>query len=58
MQVTMTMLPENTYKREVGSLKAIRDSHPKTVLSMDSFVTELPDGLKHYNLLDWLTGTY
>ncbi len=58
MQVTMTMLPENTYEREVGSLKAIRDSHPKTVLSMDSFVTELPDGLKHYNLLDWLTGTY
>ena len=58
IQVTMTMLPENTYEREVGSLKAIRDSHPKTVLSMDSFVTELPDGLKHYNLLDWLTGTY
>ena len=54
----MTMLPENTYEREVGSLKAIHDSHPKTVLSMDSFVTELPDGLKHYNLLDWLTGTY
>ncbi len=58
IQVTMTMLPENTYEREVDSLKAIRDSHPKTVLSMDSFVTELPDGLRHYNLLDWLTGTY
>ncbi|MBQ2762225.1 MAG: ATP-binding protein [Candidatus Methanomethylophilaceae archaeon] len=58
IQVAMTMLPENTYEREIGSLKAIRDSHPKTVLSMDSFVTELPDGLKHYNLLDWLTGTY
>ena len=26
----------------------------KTVLSMDTFVTDLPNGLIHVNLLDWL----
>jgi hypothetical protein len=55
-QVTMSMLGEETYEREISPFRLIRDNYPKTVLSMDSFVTDLPDGLIHINLLDWLLG--
>ena len=54
IQVTMSMMSEDTYEREISPFRLIRDNHPKTVLSMDSFVTDLPDGLRHVNLLDWL----
>ena len=53
-QVTMSMLSEDTYEREISPFRMIRDNYPKTVLSMDTFVTDLPDGLIHINLLDWL----
>ncbi len=56
-QVTMSMLAEDTYEREISPFRLIRDNYPKTVLSMDTFVTDLPDGLIHINLLDWLTGS-
>ena len=54
IQVTLSMIPENAYDREIAPLNLIRDSYPKTVLSMDRFVIDLPNGLKHVNLLDWL----
>lgn len=54
IQVTLTMIPENAYDREIASLNLIRDSFPKTVLSMDKFLIDLPNGLKHINLLNWL----
>ncbi len=50
----MSMLPEDVYGREVRSLRAIGDSRPKTVLSMDRFLADIPDGIKHRNLIDWL----
>ena len=53
-QVTMSMMSEETYDREISPFRLIRDNYPKTVLSMDTFVTNLPDGLHHINLLDWL----
>lgn len=55
-QVTMSMLPDDVYEREVRSLKMIRDSRLKTVLSMDNFLTDLPDGMKHRNVIEWLLG--
>ena len=54
IQVTMSIMTDDTYECEVAPFRLIRDSYPKTVLSMDSFVTDLPDGLHHSNLLDWL----
>jgi hypothetical protein len=42
--------------REVRSLKAIDDNYPKTVLSLDMVVRELPDGLMHMNVVEWLLG--
>ena len=54
IQVALTMIPENAYDREIAPLNLIRDSYLKTVLSMDRFLIDLPNGLKHINLLDWL----
>ena len=48
------MLDGSVYEREVRSLKAIDDNYPKTVLSLDSVVRDLPDGLIHRNVVEWL----
>lgn len=53
-QVSMTMLNDDTYQREVRSLKAIDDNYPKTILSLDSVLRDLPDGLIHRNIIEWL----
>ena len=53
-QVSISLLSEDTYNRELAPLKLIRDSYTKTVLSMDRFITDLPDGMVHRNLIDWL----
>ncbi len=56
-QVCLTMLDDKTFDREVRSLKAIDDNYPKTVLSLDSVVRDVPDGLIHRNVMEWLLGT-
>ncbi|MCQ2070933.1 MAG: ATP-binding protein [archaeon] len=55
-QVTLSMLSEDTYRREITPLGLVRDNHIKTVLSMDRFITDLPDGIRHLNLIEWLLG--
>lgn len=55
-QVTLSMLSDETYSREVRPLRLIRDSRPKTVLSMDRFLTDIPDGIRHENVISWLLG--
>ena len=55
-QVTLSMLSDETYSREVRPLRLIRDSRPKTVLSMDRFLADIPDGIRHENVISWLLG--
>lgn len=55
-QVCLTMLDDSTFDREVRSMKAIDDNYPKTVLSLDSVVRDMPDGLIHRNVIEWLLG--
>ena len=50
------MLDDSTFDREVRSMKAIDDNYPKTVLSLDSVVRDMPDGLIHRNVIEWLLG--
>ena len=50
------MLDDRTFDREVRSMKSIDDNYPKTVLSLDPIVREMPDGLIHLNLVEWLLG--
>lgn len=56
-QVTMTMMSDETIKREVRSLRDIRDSYPKTVLSLDDIRRNPGDGIRHLNIIDWLLGS-
>lgn len=55
-QICLTMLDDNTFERVVRSLKAIDDNYPKIILSLDTIVRDLPDGLIHMNTMEWLLG--
>ena len=54
-QVTETMLDNSVYDRELAPLRAIQDSFPKMVLTLDRFRTgTTEDGIHIANLIDWL----
>lgn len=53
-QVTTSMLQESVFDRETGSLLAVDDNFPKTVLSLDRPAFPLGKGLIHKNVIDWL----
>lgn len=53
-QVALTVMDERTLARELAPLQAIRDNHPKTLLTMDRIGTGNHDGIRHINLVDWL----
>ena len=56
-QVAITILGEETRKREIGSLESIRDSYPKTVLTMDRFNLGTFGGIKVVNVIDRMLRT-
>lgn len=54
-QVALTVLDENTLKRELEPLKKIKDSYPKYLITLDEIgVNTNYDGIKVLNGLDWL----
>ena len=54
-QVSETMLDNSVYDRELAPLRAIQDSFPKMVLTLDRFRTgTTEDGIHIANLIDWL----
>ncbi|MBQ7701868.1 MAG: ATP-binding protein [Candidatus Methanomethylophilaceae archaeon] len=56
-QVAMTVLGEDTKKREFGSLESIRDNFPKTILTMDRFNLGIFGGIRVLNVIDWMLGS-
>lgn len=56
IQVTETLMGEETRERELRSLRLIKDNYEKIVLSMDHDFISSYDGIKSYNLIDWLLG--
>jgi len=56
-QVCLTMLDNSTFEREVRSLRAIDDNYPKIILSLDYVVRDVPGGLIHRNVVEWLMDT-
>jgi len=54
IQVTETMLGEDTRKRELESLRKIPDNYPKMVLTLDRNFLDSEDGIEIRNLTDWL----
>ena len=53
-QVCLSLLPDDMFGKEIDSLDSIRDSYPKTILSLDSFLRPAPNGIEHRNVIDWL----
>lgn len=54
VQVTASMTDEKTFEREIAPLKAIRDNHPKKILTLDRFTAGNYDGITVKNVIDWL----
>ncbi len=53
-QVAYTVMDENTLKRELSSLEAIKDHNPKYLLTMDYAPLVSHNGIKQMNALEWL----
>lgn len=53
-QVVTSLYDEKTKEREVNSLKKIRDSYKKTILTLDDYGTGNIDGINVVNLRNWL----
>jgi predicted AAA+ superfamily ATPase len=55
-QVAYSVTDEQTLQRELAPLKQIRDSNPKYLLSADRDTNPVYDGIRKYNVADWLLG--
>lgn len=54
VQVSASLLEESVFDREMAPLRAIRDNHPKTILTLDTFTPGDYDGIRVINAIDWL----
>ena len=58
-QVALTVLDENTLKRELDAFKNIKDNYPKYLITLDDIIVNTDyDGIKVVNALEWLLGEY
>jgi len=53
-QVALSVLDENTLKRELGPLENINDHNPKYLITMDPLPITSHNGIKQIYVLDWL----
>lgn len=53
-QVSQTVMEEQTLKRELCSLNAIKDHNPKYLLTMDDMPLTSYNGIRQIYVLDWL----
>lgn len=53
-QVSQSVLDENTLKRELASLEAVKDHNPKYLLTMDYVPLTSHNGIKQMNVIEWL----
>lgn len=54
VQVTESMVSEDVRRRELAPLQKINDNYEKIVLSMDMGLDASYDGIKSFNLIEWL----
>ena len=53
-QVSLSVLDENTLKRELSALESISDHNPKFLITLDPLPITSHNGIKQINILDWL----
>ena len=56
VQVAYLLADNKTIEREFGALEKINDNYLKIVLSLDKFLNNDRNGIKWFNLIDFLTG--
>ena len=54
MQVTKSLDNEEVKMREVRSLESINDNYEKIILTMDKTINNDFNGIKVFNIIDWL----
>ena len=54
IQVAATVRNEETYNREIRSLKAINDSYPKYILTLDNDLKMNDEGIWIMNAIEFL----
>ena len=54
-QIVLTVLDENTLKRELAAFKNIKDNYPKYLITLDEVLPNADyEGIKEVNALEWL----
>lgn len=56
-QVSWTTMQAETLERELSSLRAIKDSNPKYLLTTDVDQNPVYDGIRKLNVADWMLGS-
>lgn len=56
-QVSLSVINEDTLNRELKPLKAIKDSHPKFLITLDECNEISHDGIRQVYALDWICMT-
>lgn len=54
IQVTASLVDENTFNREIRPLKQIKDNYEKIILTLDRYTLGNYEGIKVINIVDWL----
>jgi len=55
-QVVYSLKEDSVRERELKALNGLRDSYPKTIISTDIIRADLPNGIRHLNIVDFLLG--
>lgn len=56
IQVSQSVMDPQTLKRELRPLETINDHYPKLLLTMDYLPLGDFNGIRQYNVLEWLCG--
>lgn len=54
IQVTASLVDENTFNREIRPLKQIENNYEKIILTLDRYTLGNYEGIKVINIVDWL----
>ncbi|WP_302286440.1 ATP-binding protein [Catenibacterium mitsuokai] len=54
IQVTASLVDENTFNREMRPLQQIEDNYEKIILTLDRYTLGNYEGIKVINIIDWL----
>lgn len=54
IQVTASLVDENTFNREIRPLKQVKDNYEKIILTLDRYTLGNYEGIKVINIIDWL----